>query len=141
MTLLTPSLPFLSREAKAATQNLDKFKEIASSSSKKAKDNLHLDRMFGIFTKNPERETKPILGQEKDMGINLPRLAGILRATTLEDGMQYRAIIEGRSLGKNDSVNGFTVKKITPGGVTLTRVGNKWFIPAPQVDFSLDKGL
>jgi len=148
MNLFSPTLPGLSRDIKSARQKLTQVNESASLYMEKGINNFHLKEIFERFTLSStkqEKETilrkknpKPIKKEEK---VVLPKIAGILQAINISGEIQYKVVIDGKCLNEYDRVNDFTVKKITPEGITLAKGDKKWFIPAPKVYFSFDRGL
>jgi hypothetical protein len=70
----------------------------------------------------------------------LPTVSGILQIARPGGGSRSLALIGGRLRGESDQISGFTVERITAAGVELGRDGRRWFTPAPQVPFSVDRG-
>lgn len=67
----------------------------------------------------------------------LPRLTGILQVAGAGNSPEFIALMEGKSLHKNDKIMGFTVINITAGGVVLAGKGQNRVIPAPNVFYSV----
>jgi len=66
----------------------------------------------------------------------LPVLSGILQTQTVQgDSISY-AILDGRQTKTRERISGFTIRKIGPEGVVVTRDGQRWFIPLPAIPFS-----
>lgn len=148
MDLFSPTLPGLSREVKSARQKLNQINESASLYMEKGINNLHLKEIFERFTLSPKKQKKRTIIQKKrpkpikkEEKVVLPKIAGILQEIKISGETRYKVVIDGKCLNEYDRVNNFTVKKITPEGVTLTRGNKKWFIPTPKVSFSFDRGL
>ena len=141
VTLMTPAIPLLSQEMKGTRENLHKIQKLASLSIKGIEDNLNLDRVFQVFTRKSQEKTKAVTIQKKEKEPDPPEISGIFQTITSQGKAEYHAVIKGKCLKKNDSVDGFTVKEITWEGVTFSKKDKKWSIPSPNVGFSLDKGL
>ena len=147
MILVDPVIPIPSREVKGTRQNIHKMESLASLSAKGMEDSLQLDRVLQGFAGESERKTvamntpekKP--AEQKHKEPDPPDVSGIFQTLTPQGGIEHRALIKGSCVRENDSVNGFTVKEITWEGVTFCKNDKKWFMPSPDVDYSLDKGL
>ena len=70
----------------------------------------------------------------------LPVLSGIVRVSDRLGNVSSIALFEGKRFVENDRVKGFRVQRITKKGVLLLKAGKSWFVPAPEVYFSLDHG-
>jgi hypothetical protein len=77
--------------------------------------------------------------QKGESGIELPSLTGIIQVSDIHGNITSVAVIEGKRLVEKDEINGFKVENITKKGVALKKAGKSWFIPAPEVRFSVDK--
>ena len=76
--------------------------------------------------------------KEKKSEIILPKLTGLMQVSDINGKIYFIAVIEGKRLVEKDKIKGFKVKKISKKGVALQKAGKSWFIPAPEVQFSLD---
>ena len=141
MTLMTPAIPLLSQEMKGTRENLHKIQKLTSLSMKNIEDNLNLNRVFQVFAQKSQEKAKADTIQKKEKEPDPPEISGIFQTITSQGEVEYQAVIKGKCLRENDSVNGFTVKEITLEGVTLSKKERKWSIPSPNVSFSLDRGL
>jgi hypothetical protein len=47
--------------------------------------------------------------------------------------------MEGKRLKKHDQIKEFTIAEITAKGVVLSKNGQTWFVPTPNVFFSLQR--
>lgn len=69
--------------------------------------------------------------------IRLPQLTGILQ-TVLDTGAQrYCAVLDGNVYAEKDSIAELRIEKISADGVVLGRRDQRWFIPAPEVYYSI----
>jgi hypothetical protein len=148
MNLFSPVLPGLSREIKSARQKLNQINESITLYMEEDINNLHLKEIFERFTLSPKKQKKGTILQKKkpkpikkEEKVVLPKIEGILQVINISGETRYKVMIDGKCLNEYDRVNNLTVKKITPEGVTLTKGDKKWFIPAPKVYFSFDRGL
>ena len=146
LSFLDPELPGQSRVVKVAREKQEEFEKKASLAMTKSLDNLNLDRIFANFTpvshkqKKKVSKPKPQLVKEKRIKIKLPRLTGIMQISDAQGKTRSFAVIDGECLGEGERVLGFMVQKINGEGITLTRGGTSWFVPAPKISFSLDQG-
>lgn len=69
----------------------------------------------------------------------LPVLTGILQVAGISKDPGFIAIMEGKRLKKQDKIRDFTVDSITAKGVVLAKNGRTWFIPEPNIFFSLSR--
>ena len=69
----------------------------------------------------------------------LPRLSGIIRVTAGPGRNSYSALIEGRLYSPKDRVSDFLIEDIASNGIQVSRRGQRWFIPAPDVYYSLHR--
>ena len=103
---------------------------------------VDLDRVFSRFEPlsvldvwdsgpAPEKKVKAKRGPV------LPHLTGVLSISDGSGKVHSIAIFDGKRFLEKDRVRGFTIEKITEEGVTLTKWGTKWFVPASESAFSL----
>ncbi len=71
--------------------------------------------------------------------VSLPRLSGILRTANLQGQEQFLALFEGHVYSLRERLHGLVIEKISAEGVLLSRDGRRWFIPAPEVYFSIQR--
>lgn len=69
----------------------------------------------------------------------LPRLTGIIETADVHGHLTALAVIDGKKLALRDEFQGFTVEKISPDGVVLSRGGARWTLPGPEIRYSLDR--
>jgi hypothetical protein len=69
----------------------------------------------------------------------LPRLSGIIRVAAAPGRNSYSVLIEGRLYSPKDHVSDFLIEDIATDGIRISRRGQRWFIPAPDVYYSLHR--
>jgi hypothetical protein len=141
MILLNSSRPGYSKEVKEIRRKLQQLEKTGYLTVKEVEHDIDLDLIFPRFMQGANKQaTTASIGQEdkeEKKEVKLPTLTGVLRMLDVRGNVQSLAVIEGKRLGEGDRVQGFRVVKITKEGVTLTKGGSSWFIPAPDVPFSL----
>jgi hypothetical protein len=70
----------------------------------------------------------------------LPKLSGIIQTLDPREGIEYRAVLNGRVCRKRDKIDEFTVVRISPGAVVVRRAGRNWTLNSPTPYFSSDQG-
>ena len=91
----------------------------------------------------------PILGRQgysinvRGLANALSKITDVRLTTNLIPGWESQVNDKELEMIKKkvekDEINGFKVENITKKGVALKRAGKSWFIPAPEVKFSVDK--
>jgi hypothetical protein len=66
----------------------------------------------------------------------LPLLTGILQVVDADAG-HYRAVIEGNVYSEKEYVAELRIEEISAHGVVVSRSNQRWFIPAPEVHYSI----
>ena len=69
----------------------------------------------------------------------LPRLTGIIETADVHGHLTALAVLDGKKLALRDEFQGFTLEKISPDGVVLSRGGERWTLPGPEISYSLDR--
>lgn len=72
--------------------------------------------------------------------IALPDLSGIIRTLDSNGSVYFQAVLNGRGYRENDTLDDFTVDRITPAGVVLRHSQRTWFIQCPTPYYSSDQG-
>jgi hypothetical protein len=72
--------------------------------------------------------------------VALPDLSGIIRTLESDGSVRFRAVFNGRGYRENDTLDDFTVHRITPAGVVLQHAHRTWFIQCPSPFYSSDQG-
>lgn len=82
---------------------------------------------------------KPMPEQQYAMD-RLPEIAGIIRISGSGSNTRSAVIVENKTYHEKDTVDGFYIKEITENGIYLTKGKRDWFIDAPGVSYSTDRG-
>ena len=140
MPLLNPAIIERSEEVKLASRKWQKLSERDLLIVKEIWDNKDIEFVASRLGSDISA-MMPVSSNQKDdgIGIKLPSLTGIMQISDIHGNITSVAVIEGKRLVEKDEINGFKVKNITQKGVTLKKAGKSWFIPAPEVQFSVDK--
>jgi hypothetical protein len=77
--------------------------------------------------------------EKKADKIKLPILTGVIGFAGVHGNERLLAVIEGRTYRKKDPFQDFTIKEITSKGVVLQKADATWFVPVPEVYFSMDR--
>jgi hypothetical protein len=91
----------------------------------------------------PPKPSTPAISAEEPTSSGpppLPRLSGILQVADHQGQWRYSATMDGNVYSQKDRVHGFLIEEISARGVMLSSGKQRWFIPAPEVYYSLDKG-
>jgi hypothetical protein len=70
----------------------------------------------------------------------LPDIAGIIRISGSGSNTRSAVIVANKTYYEKDTVDGFYIKEITENGIYLTKGKRDWFIDAPGVSYSMDRG-
>ena len=70
----------------------------------------------------------------------LNKITGIIITSDPSGDSTASVMINDKIYTVNDEVSGYMIKKITKDGVSLTKDGEHFFLDAPTVPFSVDKG-
>jgi hypothetical protein len=81
----------------------------------------------------PAEETPP------EEPYRLPKLSGILKVANNQGQWHYSVVMDGHVYAAKDHVREFLIDEISSRGIMLSRGKQRWFIPAPEVYFSLDQ--
>lgn len=69
----------------------------------------------------------------------LPRLTGILRVATGTGAGHYRAVLDGTVYAEKEFIAERRIEEISSQGVVLRQRDQRWFIPAPEVYYSISQ--
>ena len=140
MPLLNPAIIERSEEVKLASRKWQKLSERDLLIVKEIWDNKDIELVASRLGSDISA-MMPVSSNQKDdgIGIKLPSLTGIMQISDIHGNIISVAVIEGKRLVEKDEINGFKVKSVTRKGVALKKAGKRWFIPAPEVQFSIDK--
>ena len=143
MTLLSPPIAGRSMEVKLASQKWRQLQNKISQSIASSTKVINLDTaLLGVFDSSKNSLPEPpgvALEENKNVQqteIHLPVLSGILRNTDIYGRAYAAAVIDGQRLKENDRIKGFKIQKILEDGVVVTNSGQRWFLRAPNVEYS-----
>jgi len=146
ISLFSPPLVGRSKETRLASQKWirleNKLSLILEESFDKTDLEAIIDRFSPVLNVIKQQTLQPQAAKsesEAELEIQPPILTGIMKISDAHGNHHWFALIEGKRLMENDSVRGFFIQKITDQGVVLSRDGKVWFVPAPEVHFSLDR--
>ena len=146
LSLFSPPLVGRSQETRLASQKWHKLENRLALIQKEAFDNIDLKPIVARFSpdldvvkKQPPGSQAVKSESEAESEVQPPILTGIMKISDAHGNHRLFALIEGKRLMENDRVRDFTVQKITNHGAVLSRNGKTWFVPAPEVYFSLDR--
>ena len=140
MPLLNPAIIERSEEVKLASRKWQKLSERDLLIVKEIWDNKDIELVASRLGSDISEMMADSLNQKDDgIGIKLPSLTGIMQISDIHGNIISVAVIEGKRLVEKDEINGFKVKSVARKGVALKKAGRRWFIPAPEVQFSIDK--
>jgi hypothetical protein len=73
-----------------------------------------------------------------DRAVELPTLSGILMVGGNSGKSRYSAVLNGKVCSEKENFNEFKVEEISSSGVLLSQNKRSWFIPAPEVYYSVE---
>lgn len=140
MPLLNPTIIEQSEEVKLASLKWQKLSERDLLIVKEIWDNKDIELIASRLGFDISEMMADSSNQKDDrIGIKLPSLTGIMQISDIQGNITSVAVIEGKRFVEKDEIKGFKIKNITQKGVTLKKADKSWFIPAPEVKFSVDK--
>ena len=83
------------------------------------------------------RKPEPVIKKK----VELPSLNGIVTVYGTDGKVVYLAVIDGKTREENSSIGDFVLERVDVKGVLLAQGKHSWFIPAPTVEFSVDKSM
>jgi hypothetical protein len=69
----------------------------------------------------------------------LPHLTGILKAVDGTGRPHYCAVLNGNVFAEKDTIAELRIEEISAAGVVLRHRDQRWFLPAPEVYFSISQ--
>jgi hypothetical protein len=88
---------------------------------------------------------KPVSGEAQkedppwvDRAVQLPKLSGILMVGGNSSKSRYSAVLNGKVCSENENFYEFKIVEISSSGVLLSQNKKSWFIPAPEVYYSVE---
>ena len=79
----------------------------------------------------------PVVEYDREI---LPDITGIIETSDSNGKLGASVIIGGKSYYENEKVGEYMIEKITGKGIYLIKRGQSFFIEAPIVPFSVDRG-
>jgi hypothetical protein len=73
-----------------------------------------------------------------DKTVLLPKLSGIMMVGGNSGKTRYSAVLNGKVCSEKEKFNEFKVEEISSNGVLLSQNKRSWFIPAPEVYYSVE---
>ncbi len=67
----------------------------------------------------------------------LPQLTGILQVVQGTGAQHYYAVLDGNVYAEKDSIAELRIEEISATGIVLRQRDQRWFLPAPEVYFSI----
>ena len=67
----------------------------------------------------------------------LPYLTGILQVENDSGASRYCAVLDGRVYAAKEVIADMRIDEVSANGVVLVRRDQRWFIPAPEVHYSI----
>jgi hypothetical protein len=145
-SLFSPPVTGRSKETRLASQKWFRFENKLTLILKESFDNIDPKPIAERFSPDITAVKKTFAGPqavqnglEAESEIQPPVLSGIMKILDTRGNHRSFALIEGKRLKVNDRIRGFTIHKITSRGVELSKDGQAWFVPAPEIYFSLDR--
>ncbi|MDX2446098.1 MAG: hypothetical protein QNK29_02730 [Desulfobacterales bacterium] len=152
-SLIDKPLPGLSSEARATIAKWQRLEDAIALRLKGIVDLQEIEKIFAridlkkakvvLPAKNSEptpkivRKPEPIIKKK----VELPSLSGIVTIYGTDGDMVYLAVIDGKTREEKSSIGDFVLKRIDSKGILLAQGKESWFVPAPTVDFSVDKSM
>jgi hypothetical protein len=72
-----------------------------------------------------------------DKAVQLPKLSGIMMVGGNTGKNRYSAVLNGKVCSENENFYEFKIEEISSSGVLLSQNKRSWFIPAPEVYYSV----
>jgi hypothetical protein len=118
------------------------FDEVMAARRMDSEARLDLPVMLTGLSKTAARPPKPHTGNAEESttppGMTLlPQLTGILQVIQNTVGPRYLAVLDGKVYVEKDHVGGFRIEEISARGIVLRQRDQQWFIPSPEVYFSI----
>jgi hypothetical protein len=73
-----------------------------------------------------------------DRAAQLPKLSGILMIGGNSSKNRYSAVLNGKVCSEKENFNEFKIEEISSSGVLLSQNKRSWFIPVPEVYYSVE---
>ena len=131
-----------SEEVKRVRQQYQQFMAANTGTDMAAFADADLDQVLArlIHAVHKHQKTNLVSLRRKVKAVGkpkLPKITGVLQISDIQGNSRMVAVIDGRRLGEEERVQGFTVREITKQGAILARGGSSWFVPAPKGQFTV----
>ena len=152
-SLIDKPLPGLSPDARTT---IAKWQRLESGIAIRLKEIIDLKEIEKIFARIDYNKTKTVLPAKKTeprpkpaqkpkqirkKKIALPSLNGILAVYGTDGDVVYLAVIDGKTREKKSRVGDFVIESIDAKGILLTQNKERWFVPAPTIEYSVDTSM
>jgi hypothetical protein len=144
MTLLDSPLIGVSSESKLAREKWHHLEMLASRDKERRLSKPipslvqeSLSRKFSVEESASGPEVRPGRGGEIEIPLEV---TGIIGISGSNGRSRTAAIIGDRVFYVNETVQGYLIEKIMEKGISLTKDGRSWFVEAPCVPYSVDRG-
>jgi len=153
MSLIDKPIPGLSSEARTT---IAKWQRLENAMALRLKEIVDLQEIEKIFARIDLGKKKAVLPVKKKKAIpktsrkpepvikkrvELPSLNGIVSVYGTDGDVVYLAVIDGKTREEKSSIGDFVLERIDTKGILLAQGKDSWFIPAPTVEFSVDKSM
>ncbi len=153
MSLIDKPLPSLSSDARAT---IAKWQRLETYNALRLKEIVSLQEIEKIFARIDVGKAKAVLPAKKrepmpktvrkpepviKKKVELPLLNGIVTVYGTDGDAVYLAVIDGKTHEEKSSIGDFVIERIDTKGILLAQDKESWFVPAPTVEFSVDKSM
>ncbi|MBR9985319.1 MAG: hypothetical protein KFF68_05360 [Desulfosarcina sp.] len=145
MSLLDDPLAGYSGGVRMADQGFRTYRTRVTAQAEKITSGM--DLLIGRFKSGDVEEEKPVVQQpsappssvktKAPAPVALPTLTGILTSRSSDGDAMQLAVLDGRICAEGDRLDNLTVMRIARGGVSLVKGDQAWFLPAPDLAYSL----
>lgn len=146
--LFSPPIVGRSKDARLASQKWLRYDRERLRLVDETVGKVDLEQVIQRFKPKIEvvvKQKKPIpAGKEGEPVVRAeiipPELTGVMSIATASGQQRMSALMDGRQWFEKQHIREFYIQRITARGVLLAHDGKTWFLPTPQVSFSLDQG-
>ena len=152
-SLIDKPLPGLSSEARATIAKWQRLENHIALRLKEIVDLQEIEKIFARIDLNKVKAVLPVKKSEprprtvqkpepvRKKKVELPSLNGILAVYGTDGDVDYLAVIDGKTREEKSSIGDFVLERIDAKGIRLAQDKESWFVPAPTVEFSVDKSM
>jgi hypothetical protein len=91
-----------------------------------------------VLSKTSSDEGRKEDSPSLDRAVELPKLSGVLMVGGNSGKNHYSAVLNGKVCSEKENFNEFKVEEISSCGVLLSKNKHSWFIPTPEVYYSVE---